>query len=65
MLETDSPDTSYDVMKKHILTLKGVDGLSCEIGLRRGGGTKTMLDAFLMNNDKRIHVAIDPYGNIL
>lgn len=65
MLETDSSDISYDVMKKYILTLKGVDGLSCEIGLRRGGGTKTMLDAFLMNNDKRIHVAVDPYGNIL
>lgn len=65
MLETDSPDISYDVMQKHILTLKGVSGLSCEIGLRRGGGTKRMLDAFLMNNDKRIHVAVDPYGNIL
>jgi hypothetical protein len=64
-LEIDSPPETYDVMKKYVKTLKGVDGLSCEIGLRRGGGTKTIVDAFLENNDKRVHVCMDPYGNII
>jgi len=63
-LEIDSPIETYSVMEKYILMLKNIDGLSCEIGLRRGGGTKVMLDTFIKNNDARIHICIDPYGNI-
>lgn len=64
-LQIDSPVETYEVMTRHIKTLKGVEGLSCEIGLRRGGGTKVILDAFMENEDKRVHVCIDPYGNII
>lgn len=64
-LEIDSPAEGYDAMSRHIKTLKGVPGLSCEIGLRRAGGTKVMLDAFKANDDPRTHVCIDPYGNII
>ena len=64
-LQIDSPIETYNVMKDHIKTLKGVEGLSCEIGLRRGGGTKVILDSFMGNEDKRVHICIDPYGNII
>lgn len=64
-LQIDSPIETYEIMTQHIKTLKGVEGLSCEIGLRRGGGTKVILDAFTDNDDKRVHVCIDPYGNII
>lgn len=64
-LEIDSPIETYDVMKKYIQHLKGIEGLSCEIGLRRGGGTKVIVDTFIDNNDKRVHICIDPYGNII
>lgn len=64
-LEIDSPIETYEVMTRHIKTLKGVEGLSCEIGLRRAGGTKVILDAFMENDDRRVHICIDPYGNII
>jgi hypothetical protein len=64
-LEIDSPIEGYRAIAKYIQSLKGVPGLSCEIGLRRAGGTVVMLDAFKANNDSRTHVCIDPYGNII
>jgi len=44
-------------------------GLSCEIGLRRGGGTQYMIDGLIgktINKLKpiRTHIAIDPFGGI-
>lgn len=64
-LEIDSPVETYEVLKKHINDLTGVPGLTCEVGLRKGGGTKFILDSFLEINDARPHVCIDPYGNIM
>lgn len=42
----------------------GVPGLTCEIGLRRGGGTKHIIDALAIHAPHKTHVAIDPYGHI-
>jgi hypothetical protein len=64
-LQIDSPIETYEIMTQHIKTLKGVEGLSCEVGLRRGGGTKVILDSFMENEDKRVHICMDPYGNII
>ncbi len=64
-LQIDSPYETYEMMKKHIRSLSAVPGLSCEIGLRRGGGTQIICDSFLENNNKRVHVCMDPYGDIL
>lgn len=60
-LETDSGD--YYLLTKGIELCKEVQGLTCEIGLRRGGGTKYILDA-LQRFGTKVHIAIDPYGNI-
>lgn len=64
-LQIDSPIETYEVFKKYINDLTDVPGLTCEIGLRRGGGTKYILDAFIEKNNVRPHICIDPYGNIL
>lgn len=64
-LEVDGPYQIYEILKKYIPTLKNVPGLSCEIGLRRGGGTRFIMESFLENNDIRTHICLDPYGNIL
>lgn len=64
-LEIDSPPETYEALARWSKTLKGVPGLTCEVGLRRAGGTVTIIDSFLENNDPRTHIAIDPYGNVL
>jgi hypothetical protein len=45
--------------------IKGVPGLTCEVGVRRGGGTYNILEALRENDDLRTHICIDPYGNIV
>lgn len=64
LLPGDAPLESYKNLIKYIPELKGVEGGSIEIGLRRGGGTLEIIEAFLENNDKRPHICVDPYGNI-
>ena len=61
-LPTDS--TNYEVLTEGVEKVRDVAGLTCEIGLRRGGGTKYILDAIKATNQGKVHVAIDPYGNI-
>jgi len=60
-LPTDSGE--YHLLTKGIELSKEIKGMTCEIGLRRGGGTKHIIDA-LVNFGKKLHIAIDPYGNI-
>ena len=64
-LEIDSPPETYSALSKWAKTLRGIPGMSCEVGLRRGGGTVTICDAFVENDDRRIHIALDPFGNII
>ncbi len=55
---------NYEVIAKAVEHSLKVDGMTCEIGLRRGGGTKVIVDTLAANNVKKVHIAIDPYGNI-
>lgn len=61
-LPGDSGD--YHLLTKGIELSAGVPGLTCEIGLRRGGGTKYIIDAIAQYCPNKVHIAIDPYGNI-
>ncbi len=63
-LECDSED--YDVITRAIRAIPGSkEGMTCEVGLRRGGGTKYIMDALAHHSlPCKVHVAIDPYGNI-
>jgi len=62
-LEVDSQD--YHVLSNAVKRVKNVPGIICEIGTRRGGSMKIIIDTLLENNDNdRNIVGIDPYGNI-
>lgn len=59
-----SDSRRYDVLYEAAKAIKGVNGITCEIGLRRGGGSETIAQGLIDNADQRVHIAIDPYGNI-
>jgi len=61
-LPTDSSD--YHLLTKGVELSANVSGLTCEIGLRRGGGTKFIIDALKATGQSKVHIAIDPYGHI-
>lgn len=62
-LETDSGD--YHVLANATKLIHGVSGILCEIGTRRGGSLKIIIDSLLENNDfNRNVIGIDPYGNV-
>lgn len=62
-LESDSID--YHVLTNAINVIKGVPGMVCEIGTRRGGSLVYMVESLIANKDfGRNIVCIDPYGNI-
>ena len=64
LLETDSTHDN-DIIVHAIREIRDVEGMTCELGVRRGGGTKLIIDSLVENNDlNRHHIAIDPYGNI-
>lgn len=64
-LEGDSKN--YEVITHAIRAIpKGKQGMTCEIGLRRGGGSKYIMDALAAGDfPNKVHVAVDPYGNII
>ena len=61
-LSGDSGD--YHLLTKGVELSAHVPGMTCEIGLRRGGGTKTIIDELVIRAPHKVHIAIDPYGNI-
>jgi len=61
-LPTDS--ANYEVLTEGVKKIATVPGLTCEIGLRRGGGSKYILDALKASQQTKTHIAIDPFGNI-
>jgi hypothetical protein len=55
----------YFILQNAAKRIKGVPGLTCEVGLREGGGSKYIIDALLENGDTgRTHITIDPFGSI-
>lgn len=61
-LPTDSDN--YDVLVDAVQRIQSVPGLTCELGLRRGGGTKYIIDALKATGQTKVHIAVDPYGHI-
>jgi len=64
MIEGDSLE--YEVFEESIKRLKNPVGASVEIGVRRGFGSKCIIDSFrkYFPDLKHTHLGIDPYGNI-
>jgi len=61
-MKTDSRE--YEILERAVRQIVHVEGLTCEIGVREGGGTKKILDVLKSTGQNKIHVAIDPFGNI-
>lgn len=61
-LPGDSGD--YELLTEAVAKVEGVEGFTCEIGLRQGGGSYAIMEALKSTNQQKIHIAIDPYGNI-
>jgi hypothetical protein len=64
MISLPADSGCYDVITRAVEKCKDIPGLTCEIGLRCGGGTKVIVDALVASGSDKIHIAIDPYGNI-
>ena len=62
VMNVDSKE--YHILQNAVNQVKNVDGFTCEIGVREGGSTQIILDELLSTNQKKIHIAIDPFGNI-
>ena len=54
----------YYILYDAAMMIRDIPGITCEIGLRAGGGTKRILDALQTKLAPRTHIAIDPYGEI-
>ena len=65
-MKFEGDSSNYDVITRAIKVIpSGLEGMTCEIGLRRGMGTKYIIDS--LNKKEipyKVHVAIDPYGHI-
>lgn len=63
IFDTDSQE--YDILVNAAAKIKGVEGAVVEIGTRRGGSAKMIIDTLYHNDDtNRSMFCIDPYGNI-
>ena len=65
MISGDSKE--YEFFDEAIKLLKNPIGVSVEIGIRRGMGTKCIIDAYRKYHPrvKLKHLGIDPYGDII
>ena len=61
-MNTDSRE--YDILGEAAWVARDVEGLTCEIGVREGGGSQVIMDITRRSGHPKIHIAIDPFGNI-
>lgn len=62
MIEGDSDE--YWFLAEAVELSKDVEGMCIEIGLRRGLGTKTIIDAVRQFCPNKTVIAVDPFGSI-
>lgn len=61
----DVDSIEYEILIDSVLAIKDVPGALVEIGTRKGGSTKYIIDALAQNSDtQRELFCIDPYGDI-
>lgn len=61
-LPTDSLE--YEILTNAVREVKGIDGLTLEIGVREGGSSQMILDTLRETEQNKVHIAVDPFGNI-
>lgn len=62
--EIEGDSYEYEQIYDGMMMSMEVPGIACEIGLRKGMGTQTMLDALVQSGSRKPVIAIDPYGDI-
>lgn len=63
LLEQNGED--YHVLSNAAKNIKNISGIVCEIGTRKGGGLKLIIESLIENGDyDRNVIGLDPYGNI-
>ena len=63
VFSTDSQE--YDILYNAASNIKDVEGAVVEIGTRRGGSAKIIIDALVSTGENKCSMScIDPYGNI-
>jgi hypothetical protein len=60
----NSDSREYQILENAVHKVKYVDGLTCEIGVREGGRTHLIMETLRTTHQSKIHIAIDPFGNI-
>jgi hypothetical protein len=63
MIEGDSAE--YEFLTEGVQLSKDVQGICCEVGLRLGKGTQTIIDACVIHRPFSTVISIDPFGSIL
>lgn len=65
MAELEENGHDYHILEEATEQILSVPGLTLEIGLRAGGGTKRILETLARApHQPRTHIALDPYGQI-
>lgn len=62
LMPTDSGE--YELLREATLTAASIPGVGCEIGVRRGGGSRAIMEAFIDAGVNKTHVMVDPWGDI-
>jgi hypothetical protein len=62
--EFECDSDNYDVLVTGVEKVAAIEGLTCEIGLRRGGGSFHIMETLRNTQQNKTHIAIDPYGHI-
>ena len=64
MIELSGDSGEYEFLTEAVQLSANVEGMCVEIGLRRGLGTKTIIDAVRQYCPNKTVISIDPYGSI-
>lgn len=62
LMPTDSAE--YELLREAASMGAKVDGMGCEIGVRRGGGSRMIMEEFIKAGVRKTHVMVDPWGDI-
>lgn len=65
MIEISGDSGEYEILTEAVVLSVGVEGILCEVGLRLGQGTKTIIDAAVDVRPGSTVISIDPFGSIL
>lgn len=64
MIEISGDSGEYEYLTEAVQLSAGVEGMCCEIGLRMGMGTKTIIDAVRQYCPDKMVISVDPFGSI-